>query len=321
LTRSPEIKHKETASLRSDWNRLDSSDGVVAFRRNGWSLSLDYAGIERLLEAKFDEWNFYQGVVDFNSDSESRVVQIRPTVKTMVAWTSIKDECVRTRVWSALRSQQSELRKIPVANETVEIPGILPPGVEGSDEKTPAEAILTKNCETTASKAVIPIFSVYNQMHSELERISKSATKNLQDVELAFVPLDDDAIMKLMTSGADFVGVLSTSSLRYRLSDLLQFLVSVSPGKKLQGLPELLLAIDTETDSKKRAELARKAHWLVLDSGFVLPIGQFNSKLSFPKFVSQVAFRDQFQTSPDYANYRVNQFTYWWDRNLGRRLD
>jgi hypothetical protein len=282
----------------------------------------DGAQSNQILENEFDEWNFYNGVIDISLDKANRKIVLRPSVKTMVAWISIKDDCKRTKIWSALRSQFDEVRRISVANETLKIPGILPIGVPGFEEQTPETLRLPEKCnkggitadDNLGDAESIPLFAVYSQMHGGLRTMLGRAKLEDTEPKIEFVNLDDDAVMKLMQSGKDFVGIISTSSPRSRLSDLLEFLINVSPGKSIEGLGEILLAMDADTDPQTTAEQARKAHRLALDSGYILPIGQLNTTLSFPNFITDVAFRDQFQTSPDYSGYKVNSIRYWWDR-------
>lgn len=243
-----------------------------------------------------DTNHVYAGRVPHSIKTTFKVVT-KPTMKSYALVVSIPQASLRREFVACLN--RSYFRKL-VPFDLDDIPGFLPKGALGFDvdfsELTPKSA-----CRFGSKKPIVTFFSFVPSMTDDLERFFKSESSRLPiQVRVQSVTLDET--IKAAFSGASMISLVgfdSSGSISASTGEAAVYFESffrperlIREELKVVGT-KVRSALETGARSALKSQLYREAHRALLESHYVVPIGQLQSKQYYPNYLDNIVWEDQ----------------------------
>jgi ABC-type transport system substrate-binding protein len=269
---------------------------------------------------KFTDFSkdYANGVFDFNhtgqvvipASVEHEFQRVsRPFFKSYAVVVNYPVESLRKRFSACFPAEK--LR--PLLNLSLKpTEGFLPSGLQGSDSvKTHLASERKESCSPISTSTAMTFLNYRPELNSTLRDFITTVQPTLP------VPLHyengtiDDLVKKMFHDDkvAAVIGFDSSTSNSSAYAEAATFFESFIRehrserliSQPVHGLAKLVKAAAQATDPSTKAELYRKAHQLLLDSGYVIPLGQFDTAQHYPRWVRNVSWSDQISGFPNIA--------------------
>lgn len=189
------------------------------------------------------------------------------------------------------------------------IPGFLPAGIQGSDGVTPlAQSTAHARC-SEASKTPITFINYRPELSGTLRAFFKRYAGKLPIPVRYEDGTLNDLVRKVfhedrMMAVIGFDSSTSDSSAYAEAATFFESFIRTERGERLisKPIPELAELVRTAaqtSDSSLKAETYRKGHQVLLDSGYVIPLGQLDMGQLYPKSIRHIVWSDRISGFPD----------------------
>jgi MarR-like DNA-binding transcriptional regulator SgrR of sgrS sRNA len=249
-----------------------------------------FISIEDSKENNIDDWNhIYQVEIPQEVKKSSQEIK-RPVSKSYTVIVRVYDQILRKKISTCLdRDRIREATKLPLK----EIPGMLPFGFPGFSERFEPRKTHT-DCLPQKNGKSIPFYNYSTIMSPGLESIFSAGNSHLP-VPINVVNINsDDAVTKVYKSEEELLVIVGVEYSEIFLYGLFRDFID---GGTILKKPEKTM-VDTISRAKHvndRASMETmygSAHRALLDSGFIVPLGQLESTQYYPKRISNIQWLD-----------------------------
>lgn len=245
------------------------------------------------------DWNhLYHMPIPERARQEYREVK-RPLLKTYFILVDIEGYDLRQQIASCFNRKEF-VRKLGLS--LTEAPGYLPRGLPGTNvQYEPLTRRPAAECRFSASDAKlrIPYYSYNEYLHEKVRDFFEAASPNLPvEVVPRKVNLDEtikDAFLDkrmLTLVGADASQPSPEGFFAIFISD------EKPIAKRIPGLKQIVEAAAKTSDAATKNQLFEKAHRMLLQSGYMIPLGQLVTSQYYPKYVQNIRLVDRVQGFP-----------------------
>lgn len=243
--------------------------------------------------------NFVSGIVPSPAKADNFQEIIPPIKKMYSIVINLKSEKMRKCFASILEPE--ELKRV-LEIETKEMHGFIPSEMLGANEKFVPERKPSKYCTSDMR------FTWHDFRDSRKEQINKYfeslGRKNNVTFKIEIHPLEE--LIKLSESGKEYITAISFNSSGSKdawNSDSSVFFEPFvrRPGFFIFPVPELSFMVKkaaTEDEVSVKTTFLKKAHRLLLDSGFVYPLGEVKKNFFYPKTFRTIPWADRVSGIP-----------------------
>jgi hypothetical protein len=267
--------------------------------------------------------DFAAGVFDFNhaaqvtipADLEKGFQRVsRPFFKSYALVVNYPDSTLRKRFVSCFPTTEFlPLVGIPLKK----IPGFLPSGIQGSDSVTLPKKNETPSYCKEASVAPITFLNYRPELNDVLKAFFKAHAGKLP------IPIHyengtiDDLAKKIFhedrsVAVVGFDSSTSDSSAYAEASTFFESFIRTARAERLVSDPipelaEIVRSAAQTTDSSLKSETYRKGHQVLLDSGYVIPLGQLDMDQLYPKSIKHIVWSDRISGFPDISQMEAKE--------------
>ena len=269
-------------------------------------------GIERVEFIKYtnDADAEQQGITDWNHIYQSPLPDkikskyskiTRPISKTYVILARIRDPKIRSQLLNCFPVEQFVSQ---THLELREIPGFLPTGMMGYDAATPK---VSTTCSFTGAKAEIKLTNADSSIQENLVAFFSKVERRLP-VKITPVKVTAKDIIHLAYESDE--QVLITMALEAADNDIYDMFRSfvespVITGEAIAGLKGTVEAVEDESGMNEKRQLYKKAHSILLNSGYVIPLGQVAAVQYYPPWIDNIQWNDKGQGFPQISLMKV----------------
>jgi MarR-like DNA-binding transcriptional regulator SgrR of sgrS sRNA len=291
-------RSEDQVVLEATPGRVKGSFKVIEFRRFRDVLS-DYA----------------DGVMDFNHTGQVTIPDeieknfqrvSRPFFKSYALIVNFPDRDLRRRFANCFPAEQL---RTSLAMPLKSTPGFLPTGIQGSDQVTPLPRTTSRAVCTPKSDQTITFFNYRPELRLDLQRLLAEKGPNLP-IRLHYQEGSLDELARRIFQDdklAAVIGFDSSTSNSSAYAEAATFFESFMRearserviSKPIPGLAELVRKAAQTSDAQIKSETYRKAHQLLLDSGYVIPLGQLDAEQFYPKTIRNIVWSDRISGFPD----------------------
>lgn len=246
-------------------------------------------------DLKIQDWNhLYQLNLPKETTNSFQTIH-RPILKTYFLLVRIKNDKVRQRFSSCFPGQQIlkylNLNLVPGR-------GIIPKGLPGSLEGLASTPEKTK-CETRLPLSIR--YFVYSDAQLDPLKEFITDTKELLPSKIALIRSTLDETIRAATSEENFMTLVGADPLDSASEDFFNGFVGVGgfPFQPLKLFEMLLKKATASRRSVQYGELITEAHKELLNSGYVIPLGQLVAEQKYPSNITHITFQDRVHGFPD----------------------
>jgi MarR-like DNA-binding transcriptional regulator SgrR of sgrS sRNA len=259
------------------------------------------------------EQNYANGVFDFNHPGQVSIPEkfddqfqrvSRPFFKSYAVVVNYPDPILRKRFAACFHKERFRKLLHLLLKETA---GFLPSGIQGADGVM-ALSRKEKGCDVEAVSSM-----TFLNYRPELESDVRTF---LQDSSLKLpIPIKyeagtiDDLVRRMfhedkIAAVIGFDSSTSNSSAYAEAATFFESFIRLERSERLISRPlsdvaELVKSAAQATDSAQKASLYQKGHQALLDSGYVIPLGQLDTDQRYPKWIRNIAWSDQISGFPN----------------------
>lgn len=250
---------------------------------------------------------FRKGIIDWNHIYQIEIPDLiknsyskidRPILKSYVLLSRIKDHKLR-KLFSRCFPVNEFIKQTNLNLKS--IPGFLPRGVLGYkyhyNQVTRKERI---NCNFSNTKGKITFYNYdKNLQENFIKFFSKSNNKLPLNVVPKVISLKK-LIDRVYKSKDEFIVIMGTEASKNKVYELFKSLVDppLIILSEIGQLKSTLNSAESERPNKIRNKLYKTAHRLVLESGYIIPLGQMIAIQYYPKWIKNVRWLDRGQGFP-----------------------
>ncbi len=285
---------KDRISLRAIPGRVAGDFKKIQFHR--------YVDVPHALADRIDDWNhIYQMKVPESVTQRQQVVE-SPTYKTYALIVNIPDARLRARFAACLNKEA-----IPeiFSMKLTPVPGFLPKGIPGWNVNYRATPTDPASCTAGASQGRIKWLNWRPDAHGELmAELTRQAPRlplrvDVEPLDPAGIPqIGFDRKPKVILVGFDTSGSASDQTPEssvffeafYRSNRLIN--------APVVGLEASVRAAAIEPNRRAKDQKYSRAHQLLLESGYIVPLGQLQSSQYYPSNVSRIVWADRVSGYP-----------------------
>ncbi len=288
-------------TLEANPGRVQGNFKTIEFRKFT-DFSKDYSN------GVFDFNHTGQVVIPASVEHEFQRIS-RPFFKSYAVVVNYPVEALRKR-FSECFPAEKLLSLLALSLKPTE--GFLPSGLQGSDGvKTHLTKERKENCSPVLSSRNMTFLNYRPELNDTLRDFMKTAQSELP------IPLHyeygtiDDLVKKMFHDDkiAAVIGFDSSTSDSSAYAETATFFESFIREQRSErlitqpvvGLANLVKTAAQATDPSTKSEIYRKAHQLLLDSGYVIPLGQLDTAQHYPKWVRNISWSDQISGFPNIA--------------------
>ncbi len=212
---------------------------------------------------------------------------IRPLHRTMIIITDIKDSKKR-KLFNYCLNKNKYVKEIGI--HTIDVPGYLPKGQFGYDVKFDNQK-WKGNCNQS-QKRTIRFYNFHPQKSSQLKSFFKTH-QNILNVEVEDISVKE-ATQKIFDKDEMLMMVMADSPQQVT-EGFFEFFIS-NPSvvsEKLYKLEELVKLASKASSLEEKQNYFKKAHEELLDSGYILPLGQVEAIQFYHKNIKNIYFTDK----------------------------
>ena len=259
--------------------------------------------------------DYAAGVFDFNHTGQVSIPEniqkslqrvSRPFFKSYALVLNYPDKSLRSRFVQCF--PVIELRSL-IGLPLKATDGFLPSGIRGSDlVKNPAAEATTKACDPTSAPPM-KLFNYRPELHTAFQEFLRVNAVKFP-IPLRYEEGSLDEVIQKMTheeNGAAVIGFdssTSDSSAYAEAATFFETFIRDARAERLisQAVPGLAVLVRTaaqSNDPAAKTDTYRKAHQLLLDSGYVVPLGQLDLDQFYPKTIQHIVWSDRISGFPD----------------------
>jgi hypothetical protein len=249
-----------------------------------------FVSVAESINQKVNDYNHvYQIEIPQDIIASSREIR-RSISKSYVVLVRIYDEKVRKRVSACLDGVALRTAsKLPLA----EIPGLLPVGFPGFSERFNLKAA-HKECLSGKKKSAIPLYNYSEVMKPGLHDYFSKAGNKLPVRIIVKDVSSVEAVRKVYNSEEELIVIIGVEYMDVFSYGLFRDFVDggVILKRPSKSMIKSILAVNESSDRAAMEVNYRAAHRALLDSGFVVPLGQFEAAQYYPRWVSDIQWLD-----------------------------
>ena len=265
---------------------------------------LKFNTIEEAETARIDDWNhIYQIEIPARVREYSQSIP-SPMIKVYAVVINVKNPLLRKQITNCL-SRETLVEALELSLEATK--GFLPTGVMGADIDTATSAQV--NCRPGGRSERIEFLTSKKNEIEPLKNLVSNKTPIW--IEPHFAPPEE--MVRRVYSKSPYLAVIgfdSSGSQESTLGESSIYFESFIRDQRLiaeppKGLHEAIMNAAKANLRTEKIELYRKAHKILLDSGYVLPLGQLKSKQYYPKSLTQIQWADRISGFPQLDRARI----------------
>ena len=291
---------------RGPYRIVDRDDDQLRLEWAGFGPSPDFSSIT-FVKVDGVEDALSRGLTDVNllywdrlppEDSQGRVRLNRDVLRTYSLIVAIPNDAPLRRCIGACLDAQAFAR-VALPFEPVRTAGYLPRGLPGSDADLEDLRGLPPGCSCAASNRLVEYHNPIPERQTSIaEYLGRSPLPARIEVRAQPWPEFLDAI-RSHTSMLYTIGMDTANSQVEPLDEAAIFFEAFYGARRcieenLDDVEALTRAALREPDSSKKQAFYREAHRALLRSGYVVPLGQHPSSLSYPRGIRHVEFADPY---------------------------
>ena len=249
-----------------------------------------FVSLEHTKKQNIDDWNhIYQIEIPDDIKKSSQEVR-RPMTKSYTVIVRVYDKKLRKQISSCLdRARIREATRLPLKD----IPGMLPFGVPGFSESFNLHMTATE-CSSKQKGKIFPFYNYSDGMKTGLEGIFGANEKQLP-VKINVMNIkSDEAVTKVYKSEEELLVIVGVEYSEIFLYGLFRDFIDGGTILKRpeRDMVEVISKAKRVNDRASMDTVYGKAHRALLDSGFIVPLGQLESTQYYPKWVSNIQWLD-----------------------------
>jgi len=275
-----------------EFNKMESKESI-GHRRDQPSLFVDINHI-------------YNLPVD-STQSEQTSEIIRPILKTYYVLVHVRNRSTRERIQNCF--PREKFRKALNLN-LVATPGILPQGITGADISFDELKKRNKtNCDIPGENREIPFYSYNSSQTEDIKSLLKSATDagtiRLNVIEKSL----DETIRAASDESIDMVTLVGSDATEPDPSAFFNGFTGENTFvfAPIKDVEKNLKKYAESVDRTSRGTYIESAHRSLLESGYVIPLGQVISKQNYSKRISGIQYFDYLHAFPMVHQMVVDQ--------------
>jgi ABC-type transport system substrate-binding protein len=226
----------------------------------------------------------------------------RATMKSYAIVANILDASLRREFVSCFRTQSLDsLYQLKLSS----IPGLLPRGLPGYQEKP-----RMTDCRPRQKKVKVPWLAFRGENLVELNRI---LLKQNLPVELVIQQLTPLEAKQWIFGKKEYVAVIGFDSAGFMPKALPEassffeafYLPERIISKPIAALSQVVPAAVRSSDVAQKLDLYAQAHRMVLDSYYIVPLGQYLEPQVYPRFIKNIIWLDEWGGIPDISAMEI----------------
>ena len=267
--------------------------------------------------------DFAAGVFDFNHTAQVTLPAAleknfqrvsRPFFKSYALVVNYPDPILRKRLSSCFPTKEFlPLIGIPLKK----IPGFLPSGIQGADAVTPPEEKLGQPFCKEMSTTPITFLNYRPELSGVLKPFFKSYAGKLP-IPIRYKDGNIDDLARMIFHEDRTVAVVgfdsstSDSSAYAEASTFFESFIRTARAERLitnpiEELAKIVRSAARTSDSSLKSETYRKGHQVLLDSGYVVPLGQLDMDQFYPKSIRHIVWSDRISGFPDISKMETTE--------------
>jgi MarR-like DNA-binding transcriptional regulator SgrR of sgrS sRNA len=299
-----EKKTADSIILLASSGQVSGSFRKVEFKKIEDKESMNHTRNQQRLF--IDNNHVYNLPID-STQSEQTSEIIRPILKTYYVLVHVRNRSIRERIQNCF--PRESFRKVLNLN-LVATPGILPQGITGADISFDALKRRNKtNCNVPGTTREIPFYS-YNSAQTEgikslLRSSSNSGAIKLNVVEKSL----DETIRAASDKSIDMITLVGSDATEPDPSAFFNGFTGKNAFTfaPIKDVEENLKKYAESVDRTSRGTCIESAHLSLLESGYVIPLGQVISKQKYSKRISGIQYFDYVHAFPMVHQMIVDQ--------------
>ncbi|MBI4924888.1 MAG: hypothetical protein HY843_03105 [Bdellovibrio sp.] len=225
---------------------------------------------------------------------------VRPLQRSLILVVNIKEQKLRHR-FSFCFNKQAYIEFVRLT--LIKTPGFIPIGLLGNnadfDKVRKSWGIDHKACQKSGYKPKIKFYHFYPVLDSKIKAFFRQNVNNLPiDIEVQLISVEE-AIHRVFNNEELIMPVMADST---QPSSVGFFTFMMGKNKIISTeIKDLMKTVyeAAQSDSDERKEfLFTQAHKMVLDSGYIVPLGQVEATFEFPPEITGMEAIDQINGFP-----------------------